>query len=226
MKQFKGIVKGRYGIATYIKPEYLERFGSYIQEAGREAIQKVMEMGEDDITAVPEEKVEDLLENTVWKVIYTDRETHEKWVEFPKPFKKWLHYWVNQKLATIEAPKKKPSQNKENVLAFYLFGKVHELYEQGFLNGKVVLDSLLEVYEKQDELKPIRNAEYKKLKKTLEGVGKVYINLKYHPELRDWYVDLPPAKRKAVWVAVHQKILDKLANLCHDISNLKALKKV
>jgi len=219
MRPFKGLAKGFYSIATYIKQEHLERFRSNIQEAGRQAIQEVLKMKEDDILNVPVEKVEEILESAVWKVIYVDRETHERWLAFPRMFKKRLHYWVNQKLSSIEVPavekdteEKATSRGKE-ALEFYLFGQAYELFKQGFLNSKVVLDCLAEVYEKQNEIRPLRQAEYEQIKKKLGIAGKVRVNFRYNPELREWYVDIPLAKRRGVWVAVHQKILDKLANL-------------
>jgi hypothetical protein len=224
MKPFRGIVRGRYAIATYLKPELTEALDSYLlQEIGKKAIQEAVRIREDDAIAVPIEKVKKTLENTVRKVIYVDRETHEKWVEFPKILKDYLHYWVNVKFEQLRStipkePIKEPKEkNKDMVLAFYLYGKVYELYQQGLLNGKVVLDSLLEVYEEQDELNPLRNIEYNKVKKTLGGAGKVFLNFKHHPELRDWYVDLAPAKRKAVWIATHYKLLDKLSKVWYNI---------
>ena len=226
MRPIRGIVRGRYAIATYLKPELTEGLDSYtFQEIGKKAIQEAVKIREDDAIAVPIETVKKTLENAVRKVIYVDRETHEKWVKFPKIFKDYLHYLVNVKFEQLrktipeetKPQEKKLLHNKENVLAFYLYGQAYELYEQGFINGKVVLDSLLEVYEEQDELKPLRNTEYEKLKKTLGGVGKVFLNFKHHEELRDWYADLPSAKRKAVWIATHYKLLDKLQKLWYNI---------
>ncbi len=216
MKRFKGITKGFYSIATYIKQEHLERFGSHFQEVGRKAVQEVLKMKEDDMLNVPTEKIEEVLEDAVWKIIYVDRETHDQWFAFPRRFKKWLHYWINEKLATIEVSateREKPTSGRENVLAFYLYGQIYELYKQGFLNSKVVLDCLTEVYQDRDKIKPMRQVEYEKIKKKLGTAGKVLVNFKHHPELRDWYVDTPLSKRRGIWVAVHQKILDKLANL-------------
>jgi len=228
-----------YSIATYIKKEHLERFGRHFQEIGRKVVQEVLKMKEDDILNVPTEKIEEVLEDAVLRRIYLDRETHERWIAFSKRFKKWLHFWINEKLATIKVPaterekpisgfwidkklatievsatkREKPSSGRESVLAFYLYGPIYELYKQGFLNSKVVLDCLTEVYQDKDKIKPMRQVEYKKIKKKLGTAGKVLVNFKHHPELRDWYVDTPLPKRRGIWVAVHQKILNKLANL-------------
>jgi len=223
MKPFKGIVRGRYAIATYIRPELLTNLDHILfQEVGRKAIEEAVNIREEDAIAVPIEKAKKTLENAIRKVIYVDRETHEKWVEFPKILKDYLHYWVNVKfeqlLRTIpKEPKPQKEKGKDFVLAFYLYGQVYELYEQGMINGKVVLDSLLEVYERQDELKPLRNIEYEKVKTTLGGAGKVFLNFKHYPELRDWYADLPAPKRKAVWIATHHKLLDKLSKVWYNI---------
>ena len=223
MKPSKGIVRGRYAIATYLKPEFINGLDSYtFQEIGKKAIQEAVRIRDDDAIAVPIEKVKKTLENAVRKVIYVDRETHEKWVEFPKMLKDYLHYWVNVKFEQLRnispiEPAEQKEKDKHLVLAFYLYGKAYELYEQGLINGKVVLDCLLEVYKEQDELKPLRNIDYENVKKQLGGAGKVYLNFKHYPELRDWYVDLPLEKRKAVWVATHYKLLDKLSKVWYNI---------
>jgi len=102
MRRFRGIKEKYFEIATYVKEEHIRRFGKYIQEATRKAIRMVLAMKEEDIIAVPEEEVKNELKGAIWKIIYTDKATYERWLVFPKQLKKWLHYWVNKKLETIE----------------------------------------------------------------------------------------------------------------------------
>ncbi len=229
--QFKGIVRSRYAIATYIKPELLENINHFtFQELGKQAIEKTVKIREEDAIAVSEEKVKAYLENAVRKVIYVDRETHEKWVEFPKIFKNRLHYWVNVKLAELlkEAPPTPQIRTQKETsgtftLAFYLFSEAAKLYEQGFINGKVLLSVLQELYDNQSEIEPLTTKTYENIKRKLGGAVKVFINFKHHPELRDWYVALPNELKRGVWVATHHKLLDKLSKMCYNIQyqNLK-----
>jgi hypothetical protein len=224
MRRFRGVVKNYYEIATYIKEEHFRRFGSLLPDATREALRRVLAMKEEDIIAVLEEKVKEELKGAIWKVIYTEDEIlHKKWLEFPRQFKKWLHYWVNKKLDTIEPHElqkrklklKEPARN----LTFYLFGKVAELYKQGFFNSEVILSVLQELRENSNEISAwaIREYEYKKSK--LGEAVRVLISFKHHPELRDWYGLLPIELRRGVWIATHYKLLDKLQNLWYNITH-------
>ncbi len=224
MKRFRGITRGRYFIATYIKQKFINSLNSHLlQEIGRQAVKEVLEMKKEEITAVPLEVVKETLEDTKRRVIYVDKETNEKWITFPKTIKDYLHYWVNVKFEELKGfyIEKLKSERKERsrdyVLAFYLYGKVYELYEQGLINSKTVLESLREVYKRQDELKPLRNKEYEEMKNTLGEARRVYLSFKDYAELRSWYLDLPIAKRKAVWVATHYNLLDRLAKIWYNI---------
>jgi hypothetical protein len=222
MKPFRGLVKSYYTISTYIKTEVVENLSSHrLQELGRQAIEKVMNMKEEDIIAVPEEKVNAYLEDTTRRIIYADREIHEKWLKFPKQLKKWLHYWTNVKLLELlnEIPKEpqQKEKNRENELVFYLFGKIGRLYKQGFLNGELVLSVLEELYEKQNEIQPIRKKDYAQLEKQLGGAVKVLVNFKNHPDLRDWYLDLPLERKRGLWVKAHKELLDKLEEVWYNI---------
>jgi len=221
MRKFRGITEKYYQIATYIKEEHLKRFGSQLQDATREAIRRVFAMKEEDIIAVPEEKVKKELRDAIWKVIYTDdEELHRKWLDFPKQLKKWLHYWVNKKLETIELHKLRKRELKEPAvnLTFYLFGKVAELYKQGFFNSEVILSVLQELKDSPNEIKAwtIKEYEYKKWK--LGGAVRVFINFRKHQQLRDWYVSLSMELRRGVWIATHYKLLDKFQNLWYNIN--------
>ncbi len=222
-KQFKGIVRGRYAIATYIRPEYLEKLGNNLQEIGKKAIEEILfDVDRKEILNVDAEEIEDTLEHTVRVVIYVDRDTHEEWVQFPKYLKNRLHYWVNVKLSELlkEAPQTPQTQKEIKgtfVLAFYLFGEVAKLYEQGFISGKVLLSVLQELYDNQSEIEPLITKAYENIKRELGGAVKVFINFKHHPELRDWYVDLPNELRRGVWIATHYKLLDKLSKMWYNI---------
>ena len=221
--RFKGIQRGRYVIATYIKPELIEDLNHIdFQELGRQAIEKAVRIKEEDAIAVPEEKVKAYLENTIRKVIYVDRETHEKWIKFPKIFKDYLHYWTNVKLAELvkEFPQMHKTEREKrgtNNLAFYLFGKTAELYKNGFINGNIILSVLQELHENQDEITPLTNKEYMKLKEQFGEAVKTYLNFKPYPELRDWYATLPMELKRGVWVKTNEKLLDKLQNLWYNI---------
>ena len=220
MKKFRGIVEKHYQIATYIKEEHLKRFGSRLQVATREAVRRVLAMKEEDIIAVPEEMVKEELKEAIWKIIYTDdEELYKKWLVFPKQLKKWLHYWVNKKLDTIELHELQKKEIKERnfYLAFYLFGKVAELYKQGFFGSEVILPVLQELKDNPDEIKvwAVREYEYKKWK--LGEAVRVSVNFKHYPELRDWYANLPVELKRGVWVATHYKLLDKLHILWYNI---------
>jgi len=221
MRRFRGIKEKYFEIATYVKEEHIRRFGKHLQEATREAIRRVLAMKEEDIIAVPEKRVKEELKGAIWKVIYTDdKAIHEKWVAFPKQLKKWLHYWVNKKLETIEPHELQKRELKEPVynLTFYLFDKVAELYKQGFLNNEVIL-SVLQELKDNDEIRAwtIREYEYKKSK--LGEAIRVLISFKRHPELRDWYGLLPIELRRGVWIAAHYRLLDKLQNLWYNITH-------
>jgi len=220
MRKFRGITEKYYQIATYIKEEHLKRFGSQLQDATREAIRRVFAMKEEDIIAVPEEKVKKELRGAIWKVIYTDdEELHRKWLDFPKQLKKWLHYWVNKKLDTIELHELQKRELKEPAtsLAFYLFGKVAELYKQGFFSSEVILSVLHEVKNNQSEIRvwTVKEYEYKKWK--LGEAVRVFVNFKHHPELRDWYANLPMELRRGVWIATHYKLLDNFSKMWYNI---------
>jgi hypothetical protein len=224
--RFKGIQRGRYVIATYIKPELLENIDHItFQELGRQAVEKVVKIREEDAIAVSIEKVKDTLKNAIRKVIFVDAETHEKWIKFPKILKDYLHYWVNVKLAELvkEFPQVSKTETERekrgtNVLAFYLFHKTGELYKRGFINGTIILSVLEELYENQREIEPLTNKQYTKLKEEKLGKAvKTYINFKYHPELRKWYANLPPELKRGVWVKANEKLLDKLKEIWYDI---------
>jgi hypothetical protein len=222
--RFKGIQRGRYAIATYIKPELLEKLDHIaLQELGRQAIEKAVRIREDDAIAVPIEKVKNTLRDTVRKVIFVDAETHERWVKFPKTLKDYLHYWVNEKLSELvkdlpQIEKTEREKRGTNALAFYLFSKTAELYKQGFINGTVLLSVLQELYENQHEITPLTNKEYTKLKEEKLGEAvKTYINFKHHPELRDWYANLPNELKRGVWVKANEKLLDKLQKVWYNI---------
>jgi hypothetical protein len=224
--RFKGIQRGRYVIATYIRQELLENINHVVfQELGKQAVEKAVRIREDDVIAVPLEKVKTYLENTIRKVIFVDAETHKRWVKFPKLFKDYLHYWVNVKLAELvkdfpQTPKTEAEKEKRgtNALAFYLFNTTAELYKQGFVNGNVILSVLQELYENQHEITPLTNKEYTKRKEEKLGEAvKTYINFKHHPELRDWYANLPNELKRGVWVKANEKLLDKLSKMWYNI---------
>jgi len=220
MRKFRGITEKYYQIATYIKEEHIKKFGSQLQDATREAIRRTFAMKEEDIIAVPKEVAEEELKGAIWKVIYTDdEELYRKWLDFPKQLKKWLHYWVNKKLDTIELHELQKRELKEPAvnLTFYLFGKVAELYKQGFFSSEVILSVLQELKDNSDEVKPwvIREYEYKKWK--LGEAVRVFINFRNHSQLRDWYVSLSMELRRGVWIATHYKLLDKLSKMWYNI---------
>jgi hypothetical protein len=222
MRKFRGITEKYFEVATYIREEHIRKFGNQLQEATRKAIRRVLAMKEEEIIDVPEEIVKEELKGAIWKVIYTDDKViHEKWVAFPKQLKKWLHYWVNKKLETIEPHELQKRELKEPArnLTFYLFGKVAELYKQGFFNSEVILSVLQELRENSNEISAwaIREYEYKKSK--LGEAVRVLISFKHHPELRDWYGLLPIELRRGVWIATHYKLLDKLQNLWYNITH-------
>jgi hypothetical protein len=223
MKQFKFIRKGRYTIATYIKPEIIRNL-DYIgfQELGREAVEKVLRMKEEDVIAVPEEKIKETLRDAVWKAIYVDMETHEKWIGFPRRFKSCLHYWINIKLEELlkEQPVKQTEEKEkkgENSLVFYLFGSAIELYQKGLITGNTILTVLQELYENQHEIEPLTKKEFTKLKEQLGEAVKVYVNFKHHQELREWYINLPNELKRGVWVKTNELLLDKLRKLWYNI---------
>jgi len=220
MRKFRGITEKYYEIATYIKEEHIREFGNQLQDATREAIKRVLAMKEEDIINVPEETVREELKGAIWKVIYTDDvELHKKWLNFPKKFKRWLHYWVNKKLETIELHELQKKELKEPAvnLTFYLFGRIAELYKQGFFSSEVILSVLQELKNKPDEIRAwtIREYEYKRYK--LGEAVRVFLNFRHYPELRDWYASLPIELRRGVWIATHQKLLDKFQNLWYNI---------
>jgi hypothetical protein len=222
--RFKGIQRGRYVIATYIRQELLENINHVVfQELGKQAVEKAVRIREDDVIAVPLEKVKTYLENTIRKVIFVDAETHKRWVKFPKLFKDYLHYWVNVKLAELvkdfpQTYKTEREKNRTFALALYLFGKVRELYKEGFINGHTILSVLEELYENQSEITPLTSKEYMKLKEEKLGEAvKVYLNFKHHPELRDWYANLPNELKRGVWVKANEKLLDKLSKVWYNI---------
>jgi len=219
----RGITEKYYEIATYIKEEHIRRFRNRLQDATREAIRKVLTMKEEDIIAVPEEKVKEELKGAIWKVIYiNDAELHRKWLDFPKQLKKWLHYWVNKKLETIELEELQKRELKEPAvnLTFYLFGKVAELYRQGFFSSEVILSVLQELKDNSaNEIKAwaVREYEYKKSK--LGEAVRVFISFRHYPELRDWYSTLSIELRRGVWIATHYRLLDKFQNLWYNITH-------
>ncbi|QGA72474.1 hypothetical protein [uncultured virus] len=218
----RGITEKYYEIATYVREEHLKKFGNLLQDATREAMRRVLAMKEEDIIAVPEEKVKEELKGAIWKVVYTDdAELHRKWLNFPKQLKKWLHYWVNKKLEVIELRELQKREIKERAkhLTFYLFGKVAELYRQGFFSSEVILSVLQELKDKPDEIKvwTVKEYEYKRYK--LGEAVRVFINFKNYQELRDWYATLPVELRRGVWIATHYRLLDKFQNLWYNITH-------
>jgi hypothetical protein len=220
MRKFRGITEKYCQIATYIKEEHFRKFGSLLQEATREAIRRTLAMREEDIIAVPEEKVKEELKDAIWKVIYTDdEELYRKWLDFPKRLKKWLHYWVNKKLETIELYELQKRELKEPAtsLAFYLFGKVAELYKQGFFSSEVILSILQELKDNPSEIKAWTIKEYEYEKQKLGGAVRVFINFRNHQQLRNWYVSLSTELKRGVWIATHYKLLDKFQKLWYNI---------
>jgi len=220
MKRGRGITEKYYEIATYIKEEHIKKFGSRLQDATREAIRRVFTMKEEDIIAVPEEKVKEELKGAIWKVIYThDVELYKKWLAFPKQLKRWLHYWVNKKLETIEPHELQKRELKEPApnLTFYLFGDIAKLYKQGFFNSEIIFSVLQELKDNPDEIKAwtIKEYEYKKWK--LGDAVMVLLNFKHYSELRDWYVNLSIELKRDVWIKTHEKLLDKLQKMWYNI---------
>jgi hypothetical protein len=221
--RYKGIQRGRYAIATYIKPELFKNIDHIaFQELGKRAIEEAVRIREDEAIAIPIEKVKEYLKDTMRKVVYVDSETHEKWVAFPKQLKDYLHYWTNIKFAELlkdfpQVSKEKREKRGTNILAFYLFGKAVELYKKGFINGSILLDVVKELYENQDEIPPLTNKQYTKLKKEFGKEIKTYLNFKPYPELRDWYANLSMELKRGVWVKANEKLLDKLQSLWYNI---------
>ncbi len=216
----RGIAERYYRIATYVKEEHIRRFGRQFQDAVREAIRRIFSMKEEDIINIPEEKVKEELRGAIWKIIYTDNvELYKKWLDFPRQFKSWLHYWVNKKIETIEPHELRKRELKEPAvhLTFYLFGKIAELYKQGFFNSEVILSVLQELRESPNEIKAWTIREYEHKKREFGEAIRVFINFRYHSELREWYVSLPSELRRGVWIATHQRLLDKLQNLWYNI---------
>jgi hypothetical protein len=104
-------------------------------------------------------------------------------------------------------------------LTFYLFGKVAELYRQGFFSSEVILSVLQELKDNSaNEIKAwaVREYEYKKSK--LGEAVRVFISFRHYPELRDWYATLPIELRRGVWIATHYRLLDKFQNLLYNIT--------
>ncbi len=220
MRRFRGITEKHYQITTYVREEHIKKFRNQLQDATREAIRRVLAMNEDEIKAVSKERVKEELKGAIWKIIYTDDEVlYKNWLAFPKQLKKWLHYWVNKKLEEIELQElqkrelKEPSVN----LTFYLFGKVVELYKQGFFSSDVILSVLQELKDNPDEIKAwtVREYEYKKSK--LGEAVRVFVSFRHHPELRNWYANLPMELRRGAWIATHHKMLDKLSKMWYNI---------
>ncbi len=224
MSKFKGIRRGKHVIATYIRPELLESLDHIaFQELGKQAIEQAVRMREDDVIAVPIEKVKEYLKDTVRKVVYVDSETHEQWVAFPRQLKDYLHYWTNVKLSELlkdfpQVSKKEQEKRGTNILAFYLFGKIVEIYKEGLINGNILLSVVQELYENQDEIPILTNKQYTKLKEEKLGKGvKIYLNFKFYPELRNWYANLPMELKRGVWIKANERLLDKLQNLWYNI---------
>jgi len=110
-----------------------------------------------------------------------------------------------------------------HALLVYLFRDIYDLYKTGLISNKFILNVLREIKEQNEPLHPIRRRDFTSLKQELGEGGEVYIL--FPPDLHAWYADTYENMKRAVWVKLHHKLLDKLSEMCYNIHN-KTVKEV
>jgi hypothetical protein len=96
----------------------------------------------------------------------------------------------------------------------YLFPPFDSLYGKRFIANGLVVECLREIRKSGDTIKPISRKEFEKFKQSL-GEGKI-TRILLPTDLQQWYINLPEAIKKALWLKLHQKLKDKLQTFCQE----------
>jgi len=110
-----------------------------------------------------------------------------------------------------------------HALLVYLFRDVYNMYKVGLISNKFILNVLREIKEQNESLQPVRRRDFIKIKQELGEGGEVYIL--FPQDLHNWYADIYENMKRALWVKLHYKLLDKMSKMCYNIHN-KLLKEV
>ncbi|MDM7320300.1 MAG: hypothetical protein P3W91_001060 [Fervidobacterium sp.] len=104
-----------------------------------------------------------------------------------------------------------------HTLVVYLFKDIYELHKTGLISNKFILNVLREMKEQNELLPPVRRKDFVNIKKALGEGGEVYVL--FPPDLHDWYKDIYENTKRGLWVKLHYRLLDKLAEIYYDIHN-------
>jgi len=96
----------------------------------------------------------------------------------------------------------------------YLFPPFDSLYRKHFIANGLIAECLQEIKESSETLKPISRKEFKEIKKRLGG-GKL-ARILLPPDLQQWYINIPEAFKKDLWLKLHHKLKNKLQSFCQE----------
>jgi hypothetical protein len=94
----------------------------------------------------------------------------------------------------------------------HLFPPFDSLYRKRFIASGLVVESLREIKESGEKIKPISRKEFQEITQRLGG-GRIF-RILLPPDLQQWYIKIPETLKKALWLKLHYKLKDKLQTVC------------
>jgi len=94
----------------------------------------------------------------------------------------------------------------------HLFPPFDSLYRKRFIANGLIVESLWEIKESGETIKPISRKDFQEIAQSLGG-GRI-ARILLPPDLQQWYINIPETSKKALWLKLHQKLKDKLQTFC------------
>jgi hypothetical protein len=101
-------------------------------------------------------------------------------------------------------------------MTVYLFEPFYQLYRDGIITPTLIRTVLREIRDNGVEFEPLSRMEFEQYQRKLSG-GRVVFS--FPQDLYEWYVDINLNKKRGLWVALHQKLIDKMNELSYNINN-------
>jgi len=105
---------------------------------------------------------------------------------------------------------------KRHSMTVFLFEPFYQLYKDGIIAPTLIRTVLYEMKNAGIDFEPLHRMEFEQYQRKLGG-GRVIFS--FPQDLYEWYVDINLNKKRGLWVALHQKLIDKLNELSNNINN-------
>ncbi len=99
-------------------------------------------------------------------------------------------------------------------ITVYLFEPFYQLYKDEIITPSFIRTVLRELKEADIEFEPLHRVEFEQYERKLGG-GRVIFTLPQ--DLYEWYIDINLNKKRGLWVALHQKLIDKFQEIWYNI---------